>query len=127
MKNTNVTSLVLLRSKGSFTFLKAAIIGVLVLLATACSQPKAQGNIAEGENKSAICGQCHGQDGISIIPIYPNLAGQKSGYMELQLKAFRDGIRINAAMTPHARRLSDQDIKDLSAYYASLDPRGAKK
>lgn len=93
---------------------------------SACAEPGLQANIKDGQKKSAICGQCHGQNGIAIIPIYPNLAGQKAGYMELQLKAFRSGQRLNAAMTPHAQRLSDQDIINLSAYYAAMDPSGKK-
>jgi cytochrome c553 len=92
----------------------------------ACAEPAPTGNIKDGEKKAAICGQCHGNNGIAIIPIYPNLAGQKQGYMELQLDAFRSGQRINAAMSPHAKRLSDQDIADLSAYYANMDPSGKK-
>lgn len=103
------------------------IVSLAFVSLSACSEPEPEGNIADGEQKSAICGQCHGKNGIAIIPIYPNLAGQKQAYMELQLKAFRDGVRINAAMTPHARRLSDQDIRDLSAYYASLDGNGKGK
>ena len=108
-------------------FMRLAIVSLAFVSLSACSEPKPEGNIADGEQKSAICGQCHGKNGIAIIPIYPNLAGQKQAYMELQLKAFRDGVRINAAMTPHARRLSDQDIRDLSAYYASLDGNGKGK
>lgn len=92
---------------------------------SACIEAPKPANAQQGMQKAAICGQCHGVDGISIIPIYPNLAGQKQAYMEIQLKAFRSGERINAAMTPHSRKLSDQDIIDLSAYYANLDPRGA--
>lgn len=99
-------------------------LSMTLLSISACSEPGPVGDAAEGKSKSAICGQCHGQNGISIIPIYPNLAGQKQGYMELQLQAFRAGVRINAAMTPHARKLTDQDIVDLSAYYASLDGNG---
>ncbi len=97
--------------------------GALVMLFTvsACAKTELVADISAGEKKSAICGQCHGQNGISIIPIYPNLAGQKQGYLELSLKAFRSGERINAAMTPHAKRLSDQDIADLSAYYANIN------
>lgn len=91
---------------------------------SACAEPKLEGSIKNGKAKSNICAQCHGQNGIAIIPIYPNLAGQKQGYMELQLLAFRSGQRINAAMTPHARKLSDQDIADLSAYYANMNPSG---
>jgi cytochrome c553 len=101
------------------------LLGMLTSL-SACSEPGLSANIEDGEKKSAICGQCHGKNGISIIPIYPNLAGQKQAYMELQLEAFRAGQRINAAMSPHAKRLSDQDIVDISAYYANMDPTGKK-
>ncbi|MDT0595689.1 c-type cytochrome [Glaciecola petra] len=96
----------------------------MLLCLSGCGEPDIVGDPESGAEKAAICGQCHGQDGISFIPIYPNLAGQKQQYMELQLEAFRAGRRINAAMTPHAQNLSDQDIADLSAFYANLDPRG---
>lgn len=96
----------------------------MLLQLGACGEPDIVGDPALGAEKAAICGQCHGQDGISFIPIYPNLAGQKQQYMEIQLEAFRAGHRINAAMTPFAQNLSDQDIADLSAFYANLDPRG---
>jgi cytochrome c553 len=107
-------------------FAKGFAVVCMLSSLSACAEPGLQPNIEDGQKKSAICGQCHGKNGIAIIPIYPNLAGQKSGYMELQLKAFRSGQRINAAMTPHARRLTDQDIADLSAYYAAMDPSGGK-
>lgn len=107
----------------SSSLLRASVVALAVLSASACAQ-QPQGDANAGKEKSAMCGQCHGKDGISIIPIYPNLAGQKRGYMELQLKAFRSGQRVNAAMTPFAKRLSDQDILDLAAYYEQLDPRG---
>lgn len=68
----------------------------------------------------ASCGACHGQNGIGIIPLYPNLAGQKREYLVAQLRAFRDGSRKNAIMGPMAVHLSDSDIEDVAAYLASL-------
>jgi cytochrome c553 len=106
--------------------IKMVLVASMLTSVAACAEPGPVGNAADGEAKSAICGQCHGKNGISIIPIYPNLAGQKQGYMELQLQAFRSGQRINAAMSPHAKRLTDQDIADLSAYYANMHPAGKK-
>lgn len=100
---------------------------ISVISLMACSQPQLAPDPKAGEEKSAVCAMCHGHDGISLVPIYPNLAGQKEGYLKLQLEAFRNGERINMAMSSHARKLSDQDIADLSAYYASLDPRGTIK
>jgi len=105
---------------------KRLIILLTAIGLAACADQESQGNTLAGKEKSAICAQCHGKDGISIVPIYPNLAGQKEQYMVLALKAYRSGERINMAMTPHARKLSDQDIADLSAYYASLPPGGSK-
>jgi len=81
-------------------------------------------DIAAGKAKSVTCSACHGSNGISMIPMYPNLAGQKEQYLVLQMKAFRDGERKNMVMAPMAAGLSDTDIANLSAYYASLDPSG---
>lgn len=107
----------------------AKLIAVVCLSVStvACAGPGLKGDIEAGREKSAVCAMCHGQDGISLVPIYPNLAGQKAGYLALQLEAFRRGERVNIAMSSHAQKLSDQDIADLSAYYASLDPRGSQK
>jgi cytochrome c553 len=78
------------------------------------------GDIAAGKKKSLACAGCHGEDGISVVPTYPNLAGQKEQYLILTLKGFRDGTRKNAVMNPMAKPLSDEDIENLAAYYASL-------
>ncbi|MBS0577775.1 MAG: cytochrome c [Proteobacteria bacterium] len=66
------------------------------------------------------CAACHGQSGIGIIPLYPNLAGQKREYLIAQLQAFRDGSRKNPIMSPMAVRLSDSDIENVAAYFALL-------
>lgn len=78
---------------------------------------------AAGEQKfQTTCAACHGATGISIAPIYPNLAGQKDEYLITQLKAFRDGSRQNPIMQPMAKGLSDTDIADIAAYLSSLKP-----
>ena len=84
------------------------------------SQPIFAADIAVGKAKSVTCAACHGNNGISMITTYPNLAGQKEQYLVLQMKAFRDGERKNMVMSAMARGLSDTDIINLSAYYASL-------
>ncbi len=80
----------------------------------------AAGDAAAGKAKSATCGACHGANGISTNDIWPNLAGQKEGYLVAQMKAFRDGERKNPMMAPMAAGLSDDDIANIAAYYASL-------
>jgi len=100
------------------------ILSIVFAAAGLVSQPILAEDIAAGKTKSVSCGACHGSNGISMIPMYPNLAGQKEQYLVLQMKAFRDGERKNMVMTPMATGLSDTDITNLSAYYASLDPAG---
>jgi cytochrome c553 len=100
------------------------VLPIMTFSLSACSQPSLTPDLNAGKDKSKVCAMCHGEDGISLVPIYPNLAGQKEGYLKLQLEAFRKGERVNMAMSSHAQKLSDQDIADLSAYYANLDPRG---
>lgn len=78
------------------------------------------GDMAAGKAKAAMCAACHGAEGISTAPDYPNLAGQKEQYLSNQLLAFRAGTRSNALMSPMAQPLSDEDIADLAAYYSSL-------
>ncbi len=80
----------------------------------------AGGNAAAGAVKAAICAGCHGPKGISIAPIYPNLAGQKDAYIVTQLKAFKAKTRINATMNAMAAPLSDTDIANLAAHFSSL-------
>ena len=77
------------------------------------------GNAAEGQNKSTLCHACHGPTGKSILPIYPNLGGQQQNYLSKTLYGFRDGSRQNVIMNGFAANLSDTDIEDIAAWYAS--------
>jgi cytochrome c553 len=72
------------------------------------------------ESKAASCTACHGLDGISNNDQWPNLAGQKQGYLAAQLKAYRSGERKDAMMSPLAKPLSDAEIDMLAAYFSSL-------
>jgi cytochrome c553 len=87
----------------------------------------ADGDAAAGESKSAACASCHGMNGISQAGIFPNLAGQKAEYLIAQLTAFKSGERKSAnsaMMIPMAAGLSDQDMRDLAAYFSGLDASG---
>ncbi len=83
------------------------------------SQAWAGGDASTGKTKSATCAGCHGADGNSVNPDWPNLAGQGAGYLDKQLKDFKQGARKNATMAPMAMALSEQDRADLAAFYAS--------
>ena len=69
---------------------------------------------------SGVCASCHGPKGISAADTFPNLAGQKKAYLVSALKAYRDKTRNNPVMSGMAASLTDQQIDDLAAYYASL-------
>jgi len=99
----------------SFFFLTAS--GLLIALG---ANPARAGDIEAGKAKAAVCVACHGVAGISPNPQWPNLAGQKDQYLIIAMKAYRDGERNNPIMAPLARNLSDEDIENLAAYYASL-------
>ncbi len=78
------------------------------------------GDAEAGKAKSVTCAACHGGAGISPVGAFPNLAGQKEEYLIAQITAFRDGDRESAQMQPMVSALSDEDIANLAAYYASL-------
>jgi cytochrome c553 len=73
----------------------------------------------EAPAKANTCIGCHGVDGNSVVPNFPKIAGQHAAYLEKALKDYRDGFRKDASMAAFARGLSDQEIKDLAAYYAA--------
>lgn len=84
------------------------------------ASPVFAGDIAAGKAKAATCQACHGAEGISAVPMYPNLAGQKEAYLVKQLNDFKSGARKDPVMSAMAMPLSEEDIANISAYYASL-------
>ncbi len=94
----------------------AVVAGILLIGAS----PSWAANVDAGKVRSAACIGCHGPEGISLNPLYPNLAGQSAEYLANQINAFRNGERGNAIMSPMAKSLSDEDVQDVAAYYASL-------
>ncbi len=77
-------------------------------------------DVAAGRRKAVACQACHGLDGIAKLPDAPNLAGQPANYLVRELNAYRSGARKNEVMSVAAKSLNDQDIRDLSAYYAAI-------
>lgn len=97
------------------------IISLLLCLsfsAYANNQPEA--NLSAGKDKATLCFACHGNNGRAVMAEYPNLAGQNEAYLRLALAAYRDGHRQHTVMVPMAQGLSDQDIVNLAAFFASL-------
>jgi len=93
----------------------------LALAATVMmASPVFAGDAAAGKAKAMMCSACHGTAGISAVPTYPNLAGQKEAYLEKQLKDFKSGKRNDPTMKGMVAALNDADMANLAAYYASL-------
>jgi len=106
----------------------------LSILASISTTAIAEGNAEAGKTKAVVCSACHGLDGNSMIDMYPSLAGQQASYIEKQLIDFRSAAKSGAEgrndpiMAGMAIMLSEQDIKDIAAYYSSqtLTPKNVK-
>ena len=98
--------------------------GQTIRVALACvlafGMSPAQGDVQAGRAKARTCAVCHGEFGLGIAPNTPNLAGQPEFYLAEQLKAYRSGKRSNEIMSVIAKPLTDAEIADLSAWFASI-------
>lgn len=104
------------------TMLCGPLAASLLAMATASADSLVDGDAAAGQAKSATCSACHGAQGNSATPLWPNLAGQSATYIVQQLEAFKSGDRKDPLMSPQAMNLSDEDMRDLAVYYESLAP-----
>ena len=95
----------------------ASLIAGLTAVSASAADP------AAGKAKSATCAGCHAADGNSTNPEWPKLAGQGAGYLQKQLLDFKSGKRNNALMSAQAAPLSETDMSDLAAYFASQKTR----
>jgi cytochrome c553 len=94
------------------------LISLAVLMAFAAGNVAAA-NVAAGKTKSAVCAGCHGVDGNSAAPTFPKLAGQDARYLAKQLAEFKSGARKDPTMAGMVAGLSQKDMENLGAYYAS--------
>lgn len=108
--------------------MKKFIITILLGLSAIATANAAEGNAEAGKNKSAMCAACHGADGNSLVPMYPKLAGQSASYLVKQLVEFKQGMtsggksgRVDPVMGGMAMALSEQDMADVAAFYASQE------
>ena len=101
---------------------------IAALLAVAfCASPSQAADVAAGKEKAEMCVACHGDGGISRTENIPSLAAQPDLFMQWQLVFFRAGTRKSEPMQPIAEALSNDDIRNLGAYFASLTPPKAGK
>lgn len=96
------------------------LVGMLLCVSTVSAY--AAGDPAAGKQKSTTCAACHGPDGKGVNPQWPKLAGQNAQYLYKQLQDFKDKQRENPIMAGQVVSLSEGDMQDLAAYYASQAP-----
>lgn len=86
------------------------------------SSPIRAADLAAGKAKAEACTACHGDNGISVTENTPSLAGQPDLFLQWQLIFFRAGTRKSEVMQPMAEALDNTDVRNISAYFASLAP-----
>lgn len=89
------------------------------LLAVALPAAAASGDAEVGRKKSTPCAACHGANGVSPSPEFPNLAGQYADYLQAALGHYKNGKRKNPIMAAQVEKLTTKDMMDLAAYFAS--------
>lgn len=99
----------------------AVLLSVGIALAAGSASAQDGGSAEAGRAKAAACLGCHGPDGNSLADAWPKIAGQLPQYIAKQLLDFKTGRRSNDQMSPIVAALSDQDIRDLAAFYAAQD------
>ena len=99
--------------------LTGGILCALGIAALPSAPAQTAGSVEAGKARAVVCAACHGADGNSLNPEWPSLAGQHESYIAGALQAFRKGTRQNVLMSGQAASLSDQDIVDLAAYFAT--------
>jgi cytochrome c553 len=102
--------------------MRIALAGAFFAAMIVCGPIASAADVAAGKDKAEICAGCHGDNGISQTENIPSLAGQLDQYIQWQLVYFRAGSRKNEQMQPIVEQLSNDDIRNLGAYFASLTP-----
>lgn len=97
--------------------IRKALFAAILLAALPVAAGSGEADV--GKKKSAPCAACHGANGVSVGPEFPNLAGQYEDYLVTVLHHYKNGKRKNPIMTGMAANLSEKDIADLAAYFAS--------
>lgn len=96
------------------------LLSITLLAAAFLSTSAIAADVNAGKTRAAACAGCHGPDGISFVPNYPNLKGQKAAYLVKQLNDYKSQVRKDPIMNGQAAALSDAAIANIAAYYESL-------
>lgn len=97
--------------------MKLLLVGFFILMAA--NEAHAT-DLATSKRLAITCIACHGEQGVSVSPLFPNLAGQKKDYLVKELKQFKSGERKDPIMSPLAQTVADEDVEALAEYFSSL-------
>jgi cytochrome c553 len=103
----------------------AALASTLLFAGAAYADGLVEGDAEAGKSKSITCSACHGQDGNSVNPVWPSIAGQHPTYIVDQLQAFKSGARNEPLMLGQVMTLNDEDMRNLAVYFSEM-PAAAK-
>jgi len=98
----------------------AALACFLLFASTAFAEGLVDGDAEAGKAKAITCAACHGQDGNSVNPVWPSIAGQHATYIVDQLQAFKSGARNEPLMLGQVMTLSDEDMRNLAVYFSAM-------
>jgi cytochrome c553 len=104
--------------------MKKILIGLSLVLG--CAGSALAGDAAAGKDKTLVCSACHGADGNSLVPTFPKLAGQNERYLIKQMHDIKSGARPVPTMAGQLDAMSDEDIANIAAYYASQAGSGGQ-
>ncbi len=114
----------MIESRFSLSLAAVFVFAGLTFAQTAAADEALKGSAETGASKAAVCTACHGVNGNSSNPEWPNLAGQNAAYIREQLAMFKSRQRVNEIMYPIIAQMTDQDFADLAAYFAAQTPAG---
>ncbi len=94
---------------------------LLVAASSSLVVPALAGDAAAGRTKvRVLCQNCHGENGVAVLPGAANLSGQQKEYLRAQMRAYRSGSRQNELMSIVAKTLTDDDIENMAEWYSSI-------
>jgi cytochrome c553 len=114
----------MIESRFSLSLAAAIVCAGFAFAHTAVAADTVVGSADAGASKAAVCTACHGVNGNSVNPEWPNIAGQNAAYLREQLAMIRDRKRVNELMYPIVKDMTDQDFADVAAYFAAQTPAG---
>jgi len=96
---------------------------IVLFISVFASTVSLAGDINAGKASAAACFGCHGSNGVSMAPNYPNLAGQKEQYLVSAINGYRTGGRNDPTMKAMVASLKDDDVENIAAFFSSLQSK----